>query len=219
MKKFSIILTAFLTLGASAAAQEPEQVPVASAYIAPAAPVQNRTEEDQTYQWDISTNIFDWVDLATINADVAFTLSRHWSIQAGLKANPWSFKPSKGNIELVQNKQIGVSFGARYWPWYVFSGLWVCGKVQFCSYAETGVWRPAYDLGKALGAGLSAGYTLMINERLNLELGAGFWGGALLEHELYNCPDRCFNLGDLRESGPKGFFALNDLNLSVHYLF
>ena len=193
--------------------------PSTPAYVAPKAPIQTRTEEDQTYKWDISTNIFDWADFATINVDAAYTLSRHWSIQAGLKFNPWKFEPNKGAIKLVENKQIGVSFGGRYWPWYVYSGLWFCGKIQYCSFEETGVWRPAFDTGKALGAGLSMGYTIMLNERFNLEIGGGFWGGALLQHELYNCPDKCYDLGDLRESGPKGFIALNDLNISVHYLF
>lgn len=46
----------------------------------------------------------------------------------------------------------------------------------------------------------------------------GFWAGGLLEHALYNCPcEDC--LKHPRQTGPKGFVALNDLNISVHWLF
>lgn len=119
---------------------------------------------------------------------------------------------------MVQNQQKSASLGVRYWPWYVFSGWWVCAKAQYCDYAETGIWRPEYDSGKAVGGGLSAGYTLLISKNFNIEFGAGFWGGKLLEHTLANCPDPdCMDKP--RESGPKNFIALNDLNISLHWVF
>ena len=37
--------------------------------------------------------------------------------------------------------------GARWWPWYVFSGWWVGLKGQYSDYVKTGVWRPALEEG------------------------------------------------------------------------
>lgn len=174
-----------------------------------------RHEEGANF--DISTNLFDWADLGTVNLDFGYAFARHFSAQVGVKFNPWSFK-TQGPITLVQNQQKSASLGVRYWPWYVFSGWWVCAKAQYCDYAETGIWRPEYDSGKAVGGGLSAGYTLLISKNFNIEFGAGFWGGKLLEHTLANCPDPdCMD--NPRESGPKNFIALNDLNISLHWVF
>lgn len=169
--------------------------------------------------FDLSTNLFDWADLATLNVDFGVSVARHFSVQAGLKYNPWNFKPNNGPITQVRNQQKSASIGVRYWPWYVFSGWWLCGKVQYCDYSETGVWRQALDVGKALGAGLSTGYTFMINKSFNIEIGAGFWGGRLLEHAMYHCPDECYEWDDAYERGPKNFIALNDLNVSLHWVF
>lgn len=216
MKKalFSFVLVCLpLLAGAQTSA------PAGSVEPAHATAKEKAMAEGTRGSYDISTNVFDWADLATINVDFGISVSRHLSLQAGLKYNPWKFEPSKGPITLVQNQQKSASIGVRYWPWYVFSGWWVCAKAQYCDYAETGVWRQAYDMGKALGAGLSAGYTLMINKHFNVEAGIGFWGGRLLEHTLYDCPNSCFNDNVPRESGPKNFIALNDLNVSLHWVF
>lgn len=133
-----------------------------------------------------------------------------------MKFNPWSFK-TQGPITQVQNQQKSASLGVRYWLWYVFSGWWVCAKAHYCDYAETGVWRQAYDVGKAVG-GSFCGVHSVINKSFNIELGAGFWGGKLLDHKLTNCPDP-YCMDEPRESGPKNFIALNDLNISLHWVF
>jgi len=177
-----------------------------------------KVQRDTKRAMEISTNLFDWAALGTINLEAAISVSRHFSINVGGKYNPWEFHPKSGPISLIQNKHWMASVGARYWPWYVFSGLWIGAKLQYCDYKETGIWRQAYDQGKALGAGLSAGYTFMISKHFNVELGAGFWGGRLLEHTLYDCPNpSCMDTP--RESGPKGFIAVNDINVSLHWLF
>lgn len=179
---------------------------------------QRRVVIDSKRAMEISTNLFDWIDLGTINADFGISVSRHVTLHAGLKYNPWKFEPKSGPITLVKNQQKSASLGFRYWPWYVFSGLWFGFKGQYCDYSETGVWRQALDEGKAAGAGLSAGYTLMLNKNVNIEFGAGFWGGYLLEHNLYHCPDPSHKSAP-RESGSKAFIALNDINISFHFLF
>ena len=221
MNHIALVIPALLGFSLTVAAQEPQittEAP-AAATVEKTKKVAKSTSAEDTYKFDLSTNLFDWADLGTVNVDFGYALSRHFSLQAGAKFNGWQFKPKDSEFELVENKQLSFSLGARYWPWYVFSGWWVAAKVQYADYEETGIWRQAYDIGKALGAGISAGYTMMITERFNIEAGFGFWGGKLLEHELYHCPGRCYELGDLRESGPKGFIALNDINISFHFLF
>ena len=170
-------------------------------------------------KFDISTNLFDWLDLATINLDASIPVSRHFTIQAGFKYNPWNFKINKVPTTQMRNQQKSVSVGARYWPWGTYSKLWICSKVQYCNYSETGVWRQSLDVGKALGAGLSLGYMWRIGDHLGIELGGGFWGGRLLEHALYHCPDVCYERDDAYERGSKNFIALNDLNISLHWVF
>lgn len=162
----------------------------------------------------ISTNLFDWANFGAINIEAGYAVSRYLTVHADLKYNPWEFKSKNPDVSSVHNQQKSAAIGLRYWPWYVFSGWWICGKVQYTDYSITGIWRPALDTGKALGAGLSAGYTFMLTRSLNLEVGAGFWGGRMLEHTLYRNPG-----GAIREQGPKNFIALNDIKLSIQWLF
>ena len=173
---------------------------------------------DRNSAFSVSTNLFDWADLGTINFDTGFSVSRHISLHLGGKYNPWEITPSKGEYKLIKNQQLSGALGIRYWPWYVFSGWWICAKAQYCQFAETGIWRPALDTGKALGGGLSFGYTVLISKHFNLEFGAGFWGGKLLEHNLYHCPDP-IHTDFPRESGPKAFIAINDVNISLQWVF
>lgn len=162
----------------------------------------------------LSTDLVDWAYLGTANLEAGVSVHRHFSLQAGAKFNPWSFKTPGLELDLY-NKQTTAYAGFRYWPWYVYSGWWVGAQAQYSGYSETGVWRHALDTGKAIGAGLSFGYTLMLSENFNLEFGAGVWGGRRFQHTLYCCPD-CMKV---RQSGPENFVALNDISVSVMYVF
>lgn len=181
--------------------------------------VRKATASENYSRFDISTNVFDWADYGTINLDASMSLSRHLSLQLGAKYNPWAFRNEHGPTFLTQNQQKSVSLGIRIWPWYVYSGWYICIKGQYCDFSECGVWRQALDEGVAVGGGLSAGYAIMLGKHVNLELGAGGWGGRLLKHNLYRCPDDAACLETPRESGPKNFIAINDLNISFHWLF
>jgi hypothetical protein len=158
--------------------------------------------------------VVDWANLATINLEAGISVHQHFSLQAGAKYNPWTFKTQTLGLPLF-NKQVSAYAGFRYWPWYVFSGWWIGAQMQYTDYSETGIWRHALDTGKALGGGVSFGYTLMLTERLNLEFGTGLWAGRRFEHTLYCCPD-CMKI---RENGPQNFVALNDISISLMYIF
>ena len=170
--------------------------------------------ESRKTQVALSTDLVDWANFGTVNLEAGVSLHQHFSVHAGAKYNPWNFKTRNLGLALY-NKQTTAYAGFRYWPWYVLSGWWVGAQAQYTDYAETGVWRHALDTGKAIGGGVSFGYTLMLHENLNLEFGAGVWAGRRFEHTLYCCPD-CMKV---RASGPGNFVALNDISISLMYVF
>lgn len=162
----------------------------------------------------ISTNAVDWLNFGTANIGVGLDVSRHFSVEAGARYNPWSFSRKSSGLT-VMNRQTTAFAGVRFWPWYIFSGWWIAARCQYSDFSDTGIWRYALNEGKALGASLSFGYTLMLSRHFNMEFGAGVWGGRLLEHNLYHCP-QCMRI---RESGPKAFIAPDNISVSVIYLF
>lgn len=171
-------------------------------------------QESRKTQVALSTDLVDWANFGTVNLETGVSLHQHFSVHAGAKYNPWNFKTHNLGLALY-NKQTTAYAGFRYWPWYVLSGWWIGAQAQYTDYAETGVWRHALDTGKAMGGGVSFGYTLMLHENLNLEFGAGVWAGRRFEHTLYCCPD-CMKV---RENGPGNFVALNDISISLMYVF
>lgn len=165
-------------------------------------------------KWSLSTNAFDWAMLGTVNLEAQVSVARHISIDAGARYNPWKFDTSNPHLT-IQNRQTTFYAGIRYWPWYVFSGWWIAAKGQYGSFHRSGIWRPAIEEGTAAGGGLSLGYTFMLNEHINLDIGAGAWGGRKLKRTLYDCPS-CLNI---REEGPKNFIDLDDIMVSFLYVF
>ena len=224
MKKYLVIL--YIFVAASAFAQEPQAGrPEQASQNQPERVRRTVRETENHASFDLSTNLFDWADFGTINVDAAYSLSRHFSAQLGLKCNFWQFSNETGPCYLMKNQQKSVSIGVRYWPWYVYSGWWICLKGQYTDFSECGVWRQALDEGKALGAGLSTGYTFMVGSHFNIEIGVGGWAGKYIEHTVYDYlldkQNGTWYWGILpgRNQGPSTFAALNDLNVSLHWLF
>ena len=100
--------------------------------------------------WALSLNLADYADWGTVQGDIQYGISRHVSIDACARFN--------------RQDQV-FSAGARWWPWYIYSGWWVKGLAQVAS------------AGEAYGAGLSLGYSLILTSWLNLDLGVGGWAG------------------------------------------
>ena len=161
----------------------------------------------------ISTNAMDWANFGTVNLEAGVSVAQHFSLMAGLHYNPWEFKTGK-DVDLY-NKQNTGYFGFRWWPWYVFSGWWFSAKVQMSKFSRTGIWRPALEQGTSMGGGLGFGYTIMLHENVNLEFGAGIWGGRHMSYTLYECP-KCMTV---RESSPRNFIAPDDLSVTVSFVF
>lgn len=161
----------------------------------------------------ISANALDCIDFGTLNAEVGIAVSRHISINAGAKYNPWKY----GNEEkgYVQNCRRTFSAGMRYWLWNIHSGWWLSFKGQYEEYNRSlPVQQGKAEEGDALGVGFSIGYALMLNRHFNIDFGLGAWGGGTA-YTTYACP-RC---GSVLESGRKGFIRPNDVQASLVYIF
>lgn len=159
----------------------------------------------------VSTNLADYADFGTLNAEVSYGVSRHWSVNVGAKYNPFIFRPDG---ETLRRCQRSLSTGARYWPWHIFSGWWLSGLVRWQEYSMGGVVSPQTSEGDRFGAGVGVGYTYMLSPKLNLDFGAGVWSG-YDAFTVYSCPD----CGRKISEGGKIFFLPSDILVSLSYIF
>lgn len=139
-------------------------------------------------RWAISLNLLDVAQLGTLGVSVQFATSRHITVEITPRINAWSFKEE----ELYSERQ-ALAIGARWWPWYVYSGFFVKGSAQVEATRRKGV-GASEGAGESYGAGLAAGYSWMLTRWLNLDLAAGFWGGrkrepGSLERSWFISPD------------------------------
>lgn len=161
----------------------------------------------------ISTNLAGYANFGTLNMEAAYGLSQHWSVNAGIKYNPFSF-PAKNGSSQMQNRQQAFAIGTRYWPWHIYSGWWLAGHMQAQQFNVGGIRAIETTEGDRLGGGISAGYTYMLHQHLNLELGVGMWTG-YEKFITYACPV----CGVIIDSGEKLFLKPNDIILSLTYVF
>ena len=159
----------------------------------------------------VSTNLLDYADFATLNMEASFGVARHWSISALARYNPFTFGSGDGTI--LQRQQ-SYALGTRWWPWHVFSGWWLSGKVQYQEFNEGGIQSRRTSQGDRFGTSLSAGYTYMLTRHLNLELGLGFWGG----YEIYTVYS-CQHCGSVVDGGEKFFLLPDDMTLGLSFVF
>lgn len=175
-------------------------------------------------QFSVSTNIAEWANLGTMNADAGMSVSRHFSVHVGVRINPWTFGTSDPEDSYKQitdeNKKMFsqgkecVSLSVRYWPWYVFSGWWLRAKAQFSNYDRGGLFRPERHQGWGAGLGLGVGYSWMFNDRWNLEFGVAGWGGW--------CSERTWpkmNSQDKVEPVGRWFILPDEVVIGVSYVF
>ena len=164
-------------------------------------------------RFSVSANLVDYAALGTLNAEVSYSLSRRWSLAAGARYNPFTFR--KGDPEKqFQYKQQSYSVGMRVWPWHIWSGWWFAGKLRYQEYNTGGIISSVTEEGDRFGAGLYCGYTHMLTSHLNLEFGVGLWGG-MAAYRKYECP-AC---GPLVDEGNKPFLRPDDIVISLVYVF
>lgn len=161
--------------------------------------------------WSVSTNVLDYVDLGTMNLEASCGIARRWTLTAGVKYNPFSWGEGR---ETKNDRQRTVEAGARFWPWHIYSGWWMAGKLKYQEYNRGGFGSPRTFEGDRYGGGISAGYSYMINTHLNLDFGLGLWSGydKYVEYECQNC-------GRTVGGGDKIFILPNDILLTISYIF
>lgn len=159
----------------------------------------------------VATNVLDYVDLGTLNLEASCGIARHWSLLAGIKYNPFHY--GEGSAE-VADCQRSVEAGARFWPWHIYSGWWLAGKLKWQEYNQGGLVSPQASEGDRYGGSLGAGYTFMLNTHLNLDVGFGLWSG----YDKFTRYE-CLHCGRVIESGEKIFVLPNDILLTLSFIF
>lgn len=162
----------------------------------------------------ISTNVLDWAWFGTANAKVDVTVSRHFSIDAFAKYNPWEFKAKEPDYDMYA-KQLSAAIGVSYWPWVVFSDFHCSLFVQYYQSSGTGIFKPALDITQEIGGVISAGYSWMVAKHLNVDVSVGAFLGTYLSHQAYCCPEH------LEPIDPGSKFAIRpeDIRISLAYVF
>ena len=172
---------------------------------------------DDGFRLALGANLFDLLDLGTMNVDVDMPVSRHFSLIAGTLINPWQLtriKPASYSY-IIQDKKFAFYAGARYWPWFSLSGFWVECRAQAGSYKSSGLWRTSVDSGHYLGFGASIGYATMISSNWNFEVGAGIMGAYSYDYTLYGT----YKCEEILEQGEKWMAMPCNCKLAFYYIF
>lgn len=168
----------------------------------------------------VGINLFDVLSLGTINVEGGVAVGRRWSIHAGAELNPWTWRGGDAETPLadkqqtqLQARQMSFWAGARWWPWHVYSGWWVGADGRYSIYNQGGIFSRATEEGKAYGGGIYGGYSIMLNEWLNLDLGVGAFGG-WKQYTSYACPV----CGVITDQGAK-VFIVPDARVALQFIF
>ena len=146
-------------------------------------------------------NVADLLNGATLGVEASVGFTRHWSADADVRYNPY--------FDALRKRSLGV--GARFWPWYVYSGLWLSGKARYQEYSMSSHYTSEGD---RYGASFAAGYSRMLGRHLNFDLGLGLWGG----YETYSVYE-CETCGRIRERGAKYFLLPDSFILAFTLVF
>jgi hypothetical protein len=164
-------------------------------------------------KFSISTDLLGYVGLGTMNIDASYAVDRRWSLTAGARYNPFTFR--KGDPQKqFQRRQQSYSVGMRLWPWHIWSGWWFAGKIRYQEYNEGGILSMKTEEGDRFGAGIYSGYTHMLSAHFNLEFGVGLWAG-FSKYRQYSCPV----CGITESAGNKFFLLPDDFMISIAYVF
>ena len=160
----------------------------------------------------VSTNIADYALLVTPNIDVQYAVHKSVTLDAGAKINSWSFR--QFTAEELKHRQQSYHLGAKWWPWYTFSGWWLGTAAQYSEYDCGGLFSNDSEAGDAYGLVVSGGYSIQLNRWLNFDLGLGVWGGRT-RYVRYECP----SCGRKTGEGDKYFILPADARLALQFIF
>lgn len=150
----------------------------------------------------VSTNLLDYVNIGTINAEFGLSPKPKWSFYSRVRYNPFTLKLDRQ----MQNRVASVALGSKYWLWYTNTGWFVNSHMSFSLYNTGGIWNSRAYEGEAISVSAGGGYSLMLNKRLNLDFGIGLQAGYTSYTE-YECP-KC---GKVADKDKKIFVAPSNL--------
>ena len=166
----------------------------------------------------VKTNFVHWATGGTINGGIEFALNDKSTIEAGLGINPFTFSDNRKFQHWIIQPEY------RYWTCEKFNGHFFGLHALAAEFNVGGLDIPLGRLkdikdhryeGFAFGGGLSYGYQLPLNNRLNLEfnLGAGY---AMLLYDKF----KCVKCGEkLEEDVKENYFGITKAAVSLIYLF
>ena len=160
----------------------------------------------------LSQNLADYLFLGTLNADLQYSVHRAWTLQAGAKYDNWTWRHRMDTQ--FESRQQCYYVGARWWPWYTYSGWWLGGRLQYREYNRGGLFSQETEEGDAFGVGVSGGYSVHVNRWLNVDFGMGLWGG-MTKYVTYACP----YCGKRLDEGTKAFFLPDEARIALEFIF
>lgn len=117
-------------------------------------------------KWAVKTNVLEWAALGTINAGGEYAFTDHWSLEADVLWNPWTFSRQRSA------ECWGVQAEGHYWLCRKYYGHYFGLHAQYGSY-DCGMWKYRYD-GWLAGGGISYGYMLPIARKWRVDFNIGF---------------------------------------------
>ena len=162
-------------------------------------------------EFSLSTNAVDYALGGTLNIGASWGPSRHWTVEAEAKYNP--FSSGSGSAEHF-DKQRMLRAGARWWPWYIYSGWWLSGSAGVQEFSTASKGNPQTSEGSRYGAGLGGGYSKMLGSHFNLDLGISFWAG-YESKTVYACQHCGRTIG----SSGGAFILPADILVALSYIF
>lgn len=173
----------------------------------------NASGEDKPRYWALSTNLLGYADLLTLNLEFQYAVGRHWSLDMAGKSNGLVLK--KNTEGQIMDRKSVASIGAKYWPWYVFSGWWFSGFMRTENFSQSNLTKTmGFRSGDSYGAGVSAGYALILTKWFNLDFSLGAWGGYRTT-ATYEFPDLQNGTGKTS----KAFIDIADICVSAMFVF
>lgn len=162
-------------------------------------------------RFSLSASLSSLLLTGTLQGDVAWSISRRWSIHGQAAYNPWLWHIGGKDISL---RQLSFAARSRYWPWFVYSGWFFGGGPRFARYHFGGLCSPRTEAADAWGISGEIGFAWLLSPRWNLECSAGCWAG-VRRYSLYAAP-RC---GRLLESGTAWFLRPDSFSIALRCTF
>lgn len=172
----------------------------------------DQTDLEHRARLAVDQNLADYLFLGTLNAELQYSVHRHWTLGLGARYNNWTWRHRQDTQ--FQSRQQSYYVAGRWWPWYTYSGWWAGGKLQYQEYNRGGIFGPETEEGDAIGVSLGGGYAVHVNHWLNVDFGLFGWGG-MTRYVSYACP----YCGQRTGEGVKAFVLPDEVRVSLQFIF